>query len=89
MGDLELVGPDTWNPWTGGMPTTDWSGLHPSIADQAIAPTMYRGIGAKDAKAYQARIRGLQKKLDEKLTTPLNTFTTAVFKHLKLHYLCF
>ena len=85
MGDLEEVGTDSWCAWTGSKPKIDWSCLDPSVSGQAITPTMYRGVGHKDSKAYQMRIRGLQKKLDEKLSTPLNSFTSAIFKYLKRH----
>ena len=85
MGGLEVVGIDVWTPWTGGKPKVDWSDLEDESKLEPISPSMYRGIGQKDAKCYQYRIKGLNKKLDLKLSIPLNTFTTSVFKHLKIH----
>ena len=85
MGDLEQVNATDFTPWTGGMPKVDWSALDDSCKNQPITPSMYRAVGSKDAKSYQFRIRGLPKKLDSALSTPLNTFISAFMNHMKLH----
>ena len=85
MGNLEQVNATDFTPWTGGMPKVDWSELDDSCKDQPVTPSMYRAVGSKDAKSYQHRIKGLSKKLDSTLTTPLNTFISAFLNHMKLH----
>ena len=67
------------------MPKADWSELDDSCKDQPITPSMFRAVGSKDAKSYQFRIKGVAKKLDSTLSTPLNTFISIFMKHMKLH----
>ena len=85
MGDVQQVSDTEVVPWTGGVPKVGWTGLTDASRKLPITPSMYRAIASKDAKSYQFRIRGLSKKLDSALTTPLNTFISAFMKHMQLH----
>ena len=85
MGNVQQISDTEVVPWTGGVPKVDWSGLTDASKLLPITPSMYRAIASKDAKSYQFRIRGLSKKLDSTLTTPLNTFISAFMKHMQLH----
>ena len=65
MGDVELVGTDTYAIWTGGVPKADWSGLV-TPKPKVKSSTMYRPSRIDlSQKSRACRIAGLEPKMSK------------------------
>ena len=60
MGGTKQVGDNYWEPWTGGEPRADWSGLAKTTREMKN-PNWLRGSGPKARQAFNDRRDGLYK----------------------------
>ena len=79
FGGLSQVSTDSWVPWTGGKPSTDWKGLiEPNPA--VVGPNQYRPCSpSSKAKSQAYRIKGMDTKYSR--DSDLHTLEKKLMKH--------
>ena len=80
MGGIEQIDINKYMAWTGGKPTSDWTGLDLKALKEASKPMQYRATGNQDVKSYTFRTSGLKSKFDK--ISDIEDFCTNVWNHL-------